>query len=62
MNSLTTWLNESKVASVRGARWASTAVRNIVSSPRIAGLRAYKGDVVSAPGIATQLASIIETT
>lgn len=46
VNSLTGWLNESEVAPVRGARWASTAVRNIVSSPRIAGLRAYKGEVV----------------
>lgn len=46
VNSLTTWLNETGVAPVRGARWASTAVRNIVSSPRIAGLRAYKGEVV----------------
>ncbi|BAX96711.1 serine recombinase [Mycobacteroides stephanolepidis] len=46
VNSLTVWLNESGVAPVRGARWASTAVRGIVSSPRIAGLRAYKGEVV----------------
>lgn len=46
VNSLTLWLNESGMKPVRGARWASTAVRNIVSSPRIAGLRAYKGEVV----------------
>lgn len=46
VNSLTAWLNETDVKPVRGGRWASTAVRNIVSSPRIAGLRAYKGEVV----------------
>lgn len=46
LNSLTVWLNESGVNPVRGQRWASTAVRGIVSSPRIAGLRAYKGEVV----------------
>lgn len=46
VNSLTAWLNETGVAPVRGARWASTAVRGIVSAPRIAGLRAYKGEVV----------------
>ncbi|WP_078326929.1 recombinase family protein [Mycobacteroides salmoniphilum] len=46
LNSLTVWLNETGVAPVRGTRWSSTAVRNIVSSPRIAGLRAYKGEVV----------------
>lgn len=54
VNSLTVWLNETGVAPVRGQRWASTAVRNIVSSPRIAGLRAYKGEVVGEaawPGI-----------
>ncbi len=46
LNSLTVWLNETGIRPVRGERWASTAVRGIVSSPRIAGLRAYKGEVV----------------
>lgn len=46
VNALTVWLNETGVKPVRGERWASTAVRGIVSSPRIAGLRAYKGEVV----------------
>lgn len=46
LNALTVWLNATGVAPVRGARWSSTAVRGIVSSPRIAGLRAYKGEVV----------------
>lgn len=46
IHALTVWLNESGVATVRGGRWSTTAVRGIVSSPRIAGLREYKGEVV----------------
>ncbi|MCX8557226.1 recombinase family protein [Mycolicibacterium mucogenicum] len=56
VNALTAWLNETGVGSVRGGRWATTAVRGILTSPRIAGLRAYKGEVVGEatwPGIIT---------
>src|SRR6202022_1983205 len=46
IHALTIWLNESGVPTVRGARWSTTAVRGIVSSPRIAGLRVHRGQVV----------------
>ncbi|SLI47519.1 integrase/recombinase [Mycobacteroides abscessus subsp. bolletii] len=39
VNSLTAWLNETGVAPVRGARWASTAVRNIVAARHRLSLR-----------------------
>lgn len=44
--SIATWLNESGVASVSGKVWSTTTVRAIVTSPRIAGLRAHRGEVV----------------
>jgi site-specific DNA recombinase len=46
IHALTIWLNESGVPTVRGARWQTTAVRGIVSSPRIAGLRVHRGQIV----------------
>jgi DNA invertase Pin-like site-specific DNA recombinase len=48
VHALTVWLNESGISTVRGAaRWQTTAVRNVVSSPRIAGLRAHHGQVIA---------------
>ncbi len=44
--SIAIWLNESGVASVSGKPWSTTTVRAIVTSPRIAGLREHRGEVV----------------
>jgi hypothetical protein len=45
--SITLWLNESGVPTVSGKPWSSTTVRAIITSPRIAGLREHRGEVVS---------------
>lgn len=34
------------VPTVRGARWSTTALKTILTSPRIAGLRVHRGEVV----------------
>ena len=48
VRALTVWLNDSGVPTVRGARWSTTAVRRIVSSARIAGLREHRGQIIGA--------------
>ena len=50
VHALTVWLNQTGVPTVRGGPWSSTALRGVLSSPRIAGLRAYRGEVVG-PGV-----------
>lgn len=44
--SITSWLIESGVPTVSGKPWSTTTVRAIVTSPRIAGLREHRGEVV----------------
>lgn len=44
--SIATWLNDSDVQPVSGKTWSTTTVRAIVTSPRIAGLREHRGEVV----------------
>ena len=47
LRSLAQWLNDNGVTGVRGkAAWRSHTVKAIISSPRIAGLREYRGSVV----------------
>ncbi|OBF58153.1 serine recombinase [Mycolicibacterium monacense] len=46
VHALTVWLNDTGVPTVRGRPWSTTAVRGILASPRIAGLRVYRGEVV----------------
>jgi site-specific DNA recombinase len=50
IHALTIWLSQSGVSTVRGAQWQTTAVRGIVSSPRIAGLRVHRTQIVG-PGV-----------
>ncbi|WP_460691703.1 recombinase family protein [Mycobacterium intracellulare] len=44
--SLTVWLNESGVAPAVAKTWQTTAVRQILRSGRIAGLREHRGEVI----------------
>lgn len=46
LRSLTVWLQDSGVPSVAGAEWRTPTVQQILKSPRIAGLRAHKGEIV----------------
>lgn len=46
LRSLTIWLNESQVAPSVAASWQTTAVRQVLSSGRIAGLREHRGEVI----------------
>lgn len=46
VHALTVWLNQTEVSTARGGPWSTTTVRGILSSPRIAGLRAYHGEVI----------------
>jgi len=48
INGLTNDLNTRGVATVTGARWRSCTVRQLLRSPRIAGLREYDGQLVAA--------------
>ncbi|HEY8914060.1 recombinase family protein [Lacisediminihabitans sp.] len=52
--SLTLWLQDQQVATVTGAKWSTSAIRQVLTNPRIAGLRAHNGTIVGAaqwPGI-----------
>jgi len=40
------WLDERGILTVSGKQWTSTTVRGILLSPRIAGLREHRGEVV----------------
>ena len=45
--SLTSWLQEEGVASVAGMPWRTSTLRQTLTNPRIAGLRAHNGEVVA---------------
>lgn len=47
VTSLTRWLNDAEVPTVGDTQWRTGAVRNVLTSPRIAGLRAHRGEVVA---------------
>ena len=52
--SLTFWLQENEVPTVLGAKWGTSAIRQVLTNPRIAGLRAHNGVIVGPaqwPGI-----------
>jgi Site-specific recombinases, DNA invertase Pin homologs len=44
--SLTVWLNQQGIPTIAGKPWQTTTVRNMLASPRIAGLREHRGVVV----------------
>ena len=46
IKSLTVWLNESGIAPARASSWHTRAVRQILCSGRIAGLREHRGEVI----------------
>lgn len=46
LRSLTVWLNETGVAPSVAASWQTSAVRQVLSSGRIAGLREHRGEVI----------------
>lgn len=68
LNSLTTWLQEEGIQSVAGMPWRTTTLRQTLTNPRIAGLRAHNGVIVAQavwPAIITpaqhdQLVSLFE--
>jgi len=45
--SLATWLQDSGVLSVAGGQWRTSTLRQTLTNPRIAGLRAHNGVVVA---------------
>lgn len=45
--SLTTWLQEQGILSVVGLPWRTTTLRQTLTNPRIAGLRAHNGEIVA---------------
>lgn len=45
LRSLTTWLSDQGVRTVRGGEWRTTTVANLLTSPRMAGLREHRGQV-----------------
>ncbi|MEC4613173.1 recombinase family protein [Tsukamurella tyrosinosolvens] len=46
LRSLTAWLVDEGVPTVRGAAWRPNTLGTMIRSPRIAGLREYKGEVI----------------
>jgi site-specific DNA recombinase len=46
LRSLASWLDAEGIRTVRGGPWRSPAVRAVLSSARIAGLRRHRGEVV----------------
>ena len=47
LRSLAMWLDAERVSTVKGNPWRTPSVSGLISSARIAGLRAHKGQVVS---------------
>ena len=45
--SLTTWLQDNGILSVAGLPWRTTTLRQTLTNPRIAGLRAHNGEIVA---------------
>ena len=57
LGSLARWLEETGVQTVRNKTWRMTSVRKLLASPRIAGLREHRGQVVGHavwPGIISE--------
>jgi len=57
LRALTIWLNDTEVAPAIATSWQTSAVRQIISSGRIAGLREHRGEVIGPavwPAIITQ--------
>ena len=48
LRSIAIWLEAEGVKTVQGRPWLSTSVRTLLRNPRIAGLRAHRGEVVGA--------------
>jgi site-specific DNA recombinase len=48
LRSLTLWLNESGIAPAVAKSWQTSAVRQVLCSGRIAGLREHRGEVIGA--------------
>ncbi|MBS4103002.1 recombinase family protein [Tsukamurella paurometabola] len=46
MRSLSAWLTETNVPTVRGAAWRPSSLGTVIRSARIAGLREYKGEII----------------
>lgn len=46
LRALTIWLNDTEVAPAIATSWQTSAVRQIISSGRIAGLREHRGEVI----------------
>ncbi len=46
LRSIAVWLDAEGIKTVRGRPWLTTSVRTTLRNPRIAGLRAHRGDVV----------------
>ncbi len=46
LRSIAKWLDAEGVKTVKGRPWLTTSVRTTLRNPRIAGLRAHRGDVV----------------
>lgn len=46
LRSIATWLDTEGIKTVQGTRWLTTSVRTTLRNPRIAGLRAHRGDIV----------------
>lgn len=46
LNSIAREWNEHGPATVTGARWQANVLRNVLASPRVAGLRQHRGEVV----------------
>lgn len=45
--SLTQWLQDNEIRTVMGKEWRTVTVRNLLKSPRIAGLREHRGQVIA---------------
>jgi DNA invertase Pin-like site-specific DNA recombinase len=46
VRSLATWLDEAGVRTVAGGPWRTTTINAMLASPRIAGLRQHRGEVI----------------
>jgi len=46
LGSLTSWLQDQHVPTVTGKKWRTHTVRQVISSPRVAGLRDHRGEIV----------------
>lgn len=46
LRSLATWMNEQNIPSVTGTSWRSTRLKDILCSPRNAGLRVHRGQII----------------